>query len=562
MSPFRAIPFAGVLVAGIATAGPVAAQVRDVRSARVDSVFAAVDRTSSPGCAAGALQDGRFLHQRGYGMADLERRVPITPQTVFYTGSVSKQFTAMSVALLARDRRLDLDVPVRALLPEIPAAGAGITARHMVHHLSGLREKWDLLLLSGFRPANLVTQDDVLELVKRQRELNFAPGEDHLYNNTAYDLLATLVQRVTGKTIREFAAERIFGPLGMSRSQFVDDQSLLIPDRALGYSWRNGVPTQSPAYVETVGSGSVYSTVEDLARWDESFYTGALGDAELIRLVQTPGRLNDGTLLTYAFGLVVDRWRGQRRVQHGGALAGFRAQITRFPDLHFSAIVLCNYAQANPEAFANAIAEIYLGDRLERAPDRRGSTTLVAFGDPALATRMEGVYRSARTALALRVVRRDTVVLLEWGGTEIPLSKVGPDRARGVGPAEPVELRVVGAEGEAAVGVEASGLGPRTERFVRADPPIVTARAQSELAGPYRSEELGVAWEVVRTDTGLVARPPTGAALPLRPVYRDAYSAPGTGLLVFERDQRGRVRALLLSPGRSRNIRFVRTDRR
>lgn len=257
-------------------------------------MFAAMDRTTLPGCAVGVVQNGRFLHRRGYGMADLERRVLITPETVFYTGSVSKQFTAMSIALLVQDGKLSLDDSARKYVPEIPAAGAGITIRHMVHHLSGLREKWDLFLLRGLQDGDLVTQDDVLEVVKAQRELNFPPGSEMLYSNTAYDLLATIVQRVSGKSIRDFAADRIFGPLGMTRSQYVDDWSLLVPGRAAGHSVTGGKVSLSPAHVETVGSGSVYSTVEDMARWDESFYTGQLGGDALVRLVQTPGKLNDG----------------------------------------------------------------------------------------------------------------------------------------------------------------------------------------------------------------------------------------------------------------------------
>src|SRR5688572_22617062 len=168
---------------------PLSAQAPDARNAKVDSIFAVMDRTTTPGCAAGAVQNGKFVHRRGYGMADLERGVPITSETVFYTGSVSKQFTAMAIALLAREGKISLDDPARKYIPEIPENGAAITIRQMVHHMSGLREKWDLFALRGMPEGYLVTQNDVLEVLKLQRDLNFAPGTEQMYNNTAYDML-------------------------------------------------------------------------------------------------------------------------------------------------------------------------------------------------------------------------------------------------------------------------------------------------------------------------------------------------------------------------------------
>jgi len=447
------------------------AQASDPRSAKVDSIFSAMDRTTLPGCAVGAVQNGKFLHRRGYGMADLERGVPINTETVFYTGSVSKQFTAMSIALLVRDGKLSLDDSARKYIPEIPESGAGITIRHMVHHLSGLREKWDLFALRGMPDGYLVTQDDVLEVLKLQHDLNFTPGTEQMYNNTAYDMLATIVQRVSGKSIRDFAAERIFGPLGMTRSQYLDDWSIVVPGRAAGHSVANGKVSLAPVHVEKVGSGSVYSTVEDLARWDESFYSGQLGGDALLTMVQTPGKFNDGSMgpMNYAFGLMVDTWRGVRRVHHGGALAGFRADIMRFPDQHFSAIVLCNLAQINPQNYAERMAEVYLGDKLGPASQ----------------------------------------------------------------PSRPVAAEAKAAE------------------------PALTGTAQAVYAGKYQSAELGVTWTVAQKGDGLVATVVKGREVPLKAVSKDKYTVDGMQVM-FARDTKGKVNALLVTPGRSRNIRFSR----
>ena len=466
MSRFAAL----LLLPGLAF--PLRAQAQDTRSAKVDSLFAAMDRTTTPGCAVGAVQNGKFLHRRGYGMADLERGVPINTETVFYSGSVSKQFTAMSIALLARDGKISLDDPARKYIPEIPESGAGITIRQMVHHMSGLREKWDLFLLRGLPEGYLVTQNDVLEVLKKQHDLNFEPGTDQLYNNTAYDMLATIVQRASGKSIRDFAAERIFGPLGMERSQYVDDWTLVVPGRAAGHSVANGKVSLAAAHVETVGSGSVYTTVEDLARWDESFYSGQLGGDALLTLVQTPGRFNDGTIgpMNYAFGLMVDSWRGLRRVHHGGALAGFRADIMRFPEQHFTAIVLCNLAQINPQTYAERIAEVYLGDKL--------GAPVVAASSPQADSK----------------------------------------------PAEPA----------------------------------LSGPALAAYAGRYQSPELGITWTVAQKGDGLVATVVKGREVPMKAVAKDSYTVDNMQVK-FGRNAKGQVIALLVTPGRSRNIRFSKT---
>lgn len=444
------------------------AQQPDSRVARVDSIFADMQGTARPGCAVGALKDGQFLLRKGYGMANLESGLAITPETVFYMGSLSKQFTAMSIALLAQDNRLRLDDPARTMLPEIPAMGAGITVRHMIHHQSGLREKWELLALMGRRDGDLVTQQDVFDLVQRQQALSFAPGTDFLYNNTAYDLLGSLVQRVSGQSLRHFAAARIFTPLGMGSSQFVDSRGIIVPRRAQGYSASAESVRLNLPNVENFGSGSLYSTIDDMARWDESFYTGALGGQALLTTVQTPLQLlNGGPNQTYAFGMIVDQWRGLRRVHHSGALAGFRTALVRFPDQHFSAVVLCNFAEAQPTAYATRMAEVYLADHLRPEPAR-----------------------------------------------ELPT----------VTPAQPITL---------------------------------TPTQRTGYAGRYTSLELGVTWTVSASDSGLVATPPTGAAIHLQPVAADSFRITGGGIGVV-RGRGNRIEALRLSLARSRNILFTR----
>jgi CubicO group peptidase (beta-lactamase class C family) len=254
-----ALVFALTLLSGATTSLRAAAAPADL-AARIDPIFKDF-RSDGPGCAVGVMRDGALVFAKGYGLADLEHGAPITPKTTFYIGSVSKQFTAMTVAHLARQGKLSLDDEVRKHVPEVPDFGTPMTVRHLIHHTSGLREKWSLLALSDWRECDLVTLGDILDLIHRQRTLNFRPGDEHLYSNTGYDLLAVLVERVAGKPLREAAQEAFFSPLGMKDTVFGDDRTRIVPRRAVAYEPREGggFVIDMPN-VETVGSGGLYTT--------------------------------------------------------------------------------------------------------------------------------------------------------------------------------------------------------------------------------------------------------------------------------------------------------------
>jgi CubicO group peptidase (beta-lactamase class C family) len=345
---------------GLLLVGGSSLAAQDARQVQLDSIFA--QPATGPGCAVGVRHNGEVTLRRGYGMADLEHGAPITPNSVFYTGSLSKQVTAMAVAMLAQDGVIDLDAPASRWIPEMTGPLAEITIRQMVHHTSGLREKWDLLAMQGVpTDRTIVTQQMVLDLVAKQRELNFAPGSRHLYNNTAYDLLATLVGRVSGMSFREFVQQRIFAPRGMTRSLFADQWGEVIPKRVMGYAQRDSQWVRTPALVETVGSGSLHSTLDDMLKWVAWFDDAPASDSTLINLLETPGTLTTGDAMSYAFGLVVDEWEGRRRIHHTGSLAGYRTAIWRFPSERWAGVVMCNAAWKRPAEKMEAMAQLYLG---------------------------------------------------------------------------------------------------------------------------------------------------------------------------------------------------------
>jgi CubicO group peptidase (beta-lactamase class C family) len=344
-------------------------------TASVDSVFAIYDNTRSPGCALGVIRDGEFLLRRGYGMADLEHGTPISSATVFRIGSTSKQFTAAAMVLLEQEGKLSLDDDIRLHMPEIPEYGEPVTIRQL--YLT-------LMYLSGLRDDDFFTDDEVVAMLARQRELNFPPGDQYLYSNSGYFLLSQIVKRVADVSLREYAEQRIFGPLGMQNTHFHDDHTEIVPDRAMGYAPAEGDGFRiSMTTLGMIGDGGVFTSVDDLLKWDNFFYDSTAAVPPVPRYsdfwqsMLTRGVLSDGDTLDYALGLSHGKYRGLRTIRHSGGFVGFRAQMVRFPDERFSVICLCNLSRSNPTRLVRAVADVYLADLMdpaEAASEGRGGS--------------------------------------------------------------------------------------------------------------------------------------------------------------------------------------------
>ena len=275
-------------------------------------------------------------------MANLELNVGNTPQTVFDIGSVSKQFTAIAIHLLAREGKLSLDDDIRKWVPEIPSYGKTVTLRHLLHHTGGLRDYIELMSLQGMVEEDLSPESDVLEIMARQKAPNFAPGEDYLYCNTGYNLLALVVEKASGQSLRDFSEQRIFAPLGMRHTQISDSHTRIIPNRATGYQKEGAGYGIEMSDWEQTGDGAVLTTVEDLFRWNQNFFEPKVGDAKLIADMQVVGVLNSGKKIDYASALRLGTYRGLPTVSHSGSWAGYRAQLLRFPEQKFAVACLCN----------------------------------------------------------------------------------------------------------------------------------------------------------------------------------------------------------------------------
>lgn len=542
MRPLSCLP---VLV--LALALPARAQPAPARdsAAAVDSIFSSWTGSASPGCAVGVSRAGKVILTRAYGMANLEYDVRNTPQTIFEGGSVSKQFTAAAVVLLALDGRLSLEDPIRKYFPELPPYGDSVTIRHMLTHTSGLRD-WGVVAAAGGWPrgTRTYTHAHVLDIIARQQALNYRPGAEYLYSNTNYNLAAMLVERVSGMSLAEFTRRRLFEPLGMTKTSWRDDYARIVKHRATAYAgnpnlgWRQEMPFEN-----VYGNSSLLTTVEDLLRWTENFENPQVGGRAFVDSMHTRGRLNNGRAITYALGIVVDEFRGVPEVAHTGATAGYRAYLGRFPRQRLGIALLCNSGAVNPEIVGHQVAAVFLRNQLSPAPRLAAAGVRVA---PAQLAPRAGVYRQALTGTPMRITFRDSV--LRFGNNAlVPLTTT----SFAVGTSNRVEfvsdtsVRVVNAEGD-------------TLLYSREREWTPAAAELAPYAGRYASAEAEAWFDVAVKDGRLVVTDRYGQGLVLTPVYRDTFTRAGGTLVSFRRAADGRVTAVSLGLGRVRDLRFER----
>jgi CubicO group peptidase (beta-lactamase class C family) len=545
MKPFRRAAILFLAVISLA-ADPSFTQQDPGIERKVDQVFAQFDKPDSPGCALGVVRDGNFIYKKGYGTASLELGVSLTPQSVFYMGSVSKQFTAASVVLAAEQGYLSLDDDVRKYVPEIPSYGKPITLREMLHHTSGFRDILGLLLLAGRNFEDIHPTPELLDLLSHQKALNYQPGEEYLYSNTNFFLMSVVIPRATGKPLSQFADENIFKPLGMTHTRFYDDHSVVVPGRVPAYEPRQdgGFRIDWSTNFDKIGDGGLMSSVEDLLLWDRNFYDNKLGKGTLLKEMQTPGVLNNGKKIEYALGLEISTYRGLPIVEHGGALFGYRTELLRFPQQKFSVITLCNVGTSNPRRLANQVADIYLADKLAPEP---ASSPAANVDSQALT----GWYRDLNS---------HSVVLVSG-------SKEG--------------LNVFGTQFKATDATHFTANGDRAEIVVEHRPNSVTRLTLSlqdsvpqilesyeplkeseekfaQYEGTYTSVELEATYRLAVKDGKLTLASSWQPAAELQPTIRDEFEGPFGTAIVFRRDAAGQIIGCDLFAGRVRNISFTK----
>ena len=532
-------------------------------TARVDRVFKKWDKPDSPGCALGVYKDGQIVYKRGYGMADLNNDVPISPSTIFHVASMSKQFTAASMVLLAQQRKLSLDDDVRKYVQELPDFGERITIRQLIHHTSGLRDQWELLELAGWRYSlDLITDEDVMSVMVRQKQLNFKPGEKHVYCNTGYTLMGLIVKRVTGMSLREFTSKNIFEPLGMMHTHFRDDHAEIVKHNATGYEQEDeGKPFRlSVTNFDTVGATSLHTTVEDLQLWDENFYRPRVGGTAFIQQMLERGKLNSGEVLKYAFGLEEDEYRGLRTVDHGGADAGYRSDMVRFPDQHFSAAVLCNSAETNPTGLTRQVADVVLEKELKPMAGpvkggEKGASTAVASAEVAS---LAGTYWSRDEDEFAKIVLKDGKLRVDTGQLgKLSLKPVAELRFHfeGVPWGDSVELHFVGANGNRPRGFERSLFGGKPTFFEAVAPWSPSVQELRPYVAAYTSPEIDPVYRIAMEDGKLSLSRLKHRPQILLPALNDVFFGE-IGTVRFTRDAQQQISGFVLNAGRIRNFRF------
>jgi len=520
----------------------------DDTAQKLDQLFVPFDKAGSPGCSVGVIRNGSFVYKKSFGYASLELAVPLTPQSVFYMGSVSKQFTAASVVLAAEQGYLSLDDDVHKYLPELPDYGHPVTLRQMLHQTSGFRDLFDLISLSSLDPKEIESPTDILKLIARQKSLNNVPGAEWIYSNSNYFLLAEVIQRATKKSLAQFAAENIFKPLGMGHTLFYDDNTLVVPNRVAAYDPgknSNFLVDWSTTY-QLVGGGGLMSNLGDLLLWDRNFYSNKLGKRSLLKELESHGVLNNGNQINYAMGLDLGDYRGLPTVEHGGALFGYRTEFLRFPQQQFSVIVLCNLSTAYPEGLARKIADLYL--QRDFAPATGASHPSAGFPDPAA---FAGTYLDPRTKTIYKFTA-DRGNLVGWGES---LRRIDANKFYDLGNG------VITFDNEN--GAMRASLHIPGELYFSGDriqPLQLNLVELSRFTGNFHSDELDTTYMLSVEEKRLTVKRRSNAPVPLDAATQNEFYSGDLGTIVFHTDAQHHVSGFNLFTQQARGIAFTKVN--
>lgn len=365
---------------------------------KINSYYTQWDKAYSPGCAVGIVRNDSLIFAKGYGMANLEYSVPNTPATIYHMASISKQFTAYSILLLEKQGKLKLDDDIRTYLPWFPDLGEKITILNLLNHTSGIRDQWQLLAISGTRLDDVITQDQIIKILGRQRALNFKPGERYSYSNSGFTMLAEIVRSITGKSLRQFTDSAIFKPLEMRDTHFHDDYTEIVINRSYSYQRKDSSHfTNSILSYSNAGATSLFTNVTDMSKWIMNFYNPKVGDKDVITRLTQNGKLNNGKQLSYALGIESNKYRGWRQFSHGGSDAGYRTFITVFPDLRMGFIVFSNLGDFNTGAKVYQMANLFINDTTKqeiKTTQEKRDTSSALLKDVASVKKFIGNYIS------------------------------------------------------------------------------------------------------------------------------------------------------------------------
>jgi len=527
----------------------------------IDALFADYDKPNHPGAAIAVIKDGNLVYSKGYGSAQLEYDIPITPKTVFHAASLSKQFTAFSVLLLEEKGLLSMDDDIRKYIPEVPDFGHTITLRHLASHSSGLRDQWRLLTMAGWRLDDVITKEQIMKLVERQKALNFMPGDENLYSNTGFTLLAEVVERISGQSFAEFTKKNIFEPLNMTNTQFYDNHEKIVKNRAYSYKKTDDGYKKSILSYATVGPSSLFVTAEDFALWALNFENPKVGSKAIIEKLNTPPPLNhENEGRGFALGQFRGTYQGLNVFVHSGSDAGYKAYFGRVVDHGLSVVILGNVSTINPIEQVFGIVNLYLSDHFEETNSNSEERKTFEH-DPNIFINLsknelqqfEGDYWEPKEGYKRKIyVKNDTLMYYRSESSETKLVPIAKNEFKMLGDSENVSV-----------------LFNSNQESIKRMQVVINDRAPldmlafsevnlEEYEGAFYSEELSTTYTFKVIEEALIAQHPRHEDIIFSPITKNLFNSKNRSLktIKFVRNSANKVIGIKASNGRVRDLYF------
>jgi CubicO group peptidase (beta-lactamase class C family) len=506
--------------------------------ALIDKLFSKWNN-ATPGGSVLIARNDQIIYHKAFGLADLEHAVPNTTETIFESGSVAKQFVAASIFLLASEGKLSLQDDVRKYVPELPVYEKPITIYHLIHHISGLKDWGTVGELTGWpRTTRVYTQELALQIMCKQKSLNFTPGSEYSYSNSNYSMMVNIVERVSKQSLADFTRARFFEPLGMTQTQWRDNFREIVPNRAIAYARSRNVYQQNMPFENVHGHGGLLTTTGDLLKWNSLLEKRQIGGEQVYNWRVEKGRLNNGQEISYAGGVSVNSFNGFKEISHSGATAGYRTWLAYYPQKKITIILLSNDANSGVVGSGVEVAKLFFGFQEERMIKRK----TVELNETDL-RRYTGTYKSVRAFDVFGMEYKDGVIL--YNGAPLSASHRDTLFTR--------NLKFI---------LKNNGIlvqqSQDTSSYRKVSPPDLNPKSLQALNGQYFSEEADANWtvEIKNAEVWIHVKP--ALSIKLNPSFQDAYKGAEGELFEFKRDKKGNVIGLDVSQSRAERMPFVK----
>ena len=530
------------------------AQLSEIQTKKIDSLYIDWTKSNHPGGAIGIMQNGKVIYSKVFGLASLEYQVPNTTETIFNIGSVSKQFTAMGIVLLHERGLLSIDDDIHKYLPDMPDFGHTITIRHMLHHTSGMRSLHAMLGLAGWRDDDSRTNEDLYRFMLKQKDLNFMPGDEYLYCNTGYMLMVNIIENVTKEKFPKWMKTNVFEPLGMSNTYVEDRYDRIVPNNATSYYSTGEGFFRAVEYWGYVGSGNVHSTTADLLIWLQNFSTPSTNWSSAFEMLKTTDELNDGSENNYAFGVIIDEVKGYQKIQHGGAIGGFRAYASTYPEEQLSIAVLTNFSSSNPGSIEPNIAGILLKDNsntITEITKPEISKTVISFP----LEQLTGKYEIQSGVIANITIENDSLhVLQEWNNFEYNIynSEGNTYKIPNTNGVEFIFSEVKDQKTQL-ITIYQNGNKTVAKRYLEKD---LSSISLNDYVGRFYSPELESTFDILLENDKLIGHHARHGDFPMKLLRTDVLEILGFASIDVVRNSENIITGIKISNGRARNVWF------